>query len=236
MKRVFIQWMSVILVLAVVWAAVPTTAQAEAVVAYTVESVNVSGVLKEGETVTLRIGVMPVKQLCMMEVVLKYDEELFEAVEGHVSSFVASHYEMASVNVTPIDNLTGEPLVGTVVFNAVSIQDTAVTTKTALATVVLKARRDLHFNTEVTMEKMLAAHTPAKKLACEGMSGKITIKKGDVNGDGMETAYDALMILRHANSNAALSSSVLAQADVNGDGGVTAFDALGALKIANSMA
>ena len=55
---------------------------------------------------------------------------------------------------------------------------------------------------------------------------------GDVDGDGMVTSSDALMIMRHALGVAHLSGAALAAADADGDGNVTAADSLLAMRTA----
>ena len=55
-------------------------------------------------------------------------------------------------------------------------------------------------------------------------------KPGDVDGDGVVTSNDALLILRHSIELEKLDESVLHLADMDGDGYVTSADALAALK------
>ena len=61
-------------------------------------------------------------------------------------------------------------------------------------------------------------------------------KKGDVNGDGIVSAKDATLILKHAVELITLDSEQLDRADVNGDGRVNAADATLILKMAVGLA
>ena len=53
---------------------------------------------------------------------------------------------------------------------------------------------------------------------------------GDVNGDGMVNAADAVLIMRHALSLELLEGDALIAADYNGDGSITTVDALTVLR------
>ena len=61
-------------------------------------------------------------------------------------------------------------------------------------------------------------------------------KKGDVNGDGIVSAKDATLILKHSVGLITLDTEQLDRADVNGDGRVNAADATLILKMAVGLA
>ncbi|MFR7991967.1 MAG: dockerin type I repeat-containing protein [Lachnospiraceae bacterium] len=58
---------------------------------------------------------------------------------------------------------------------------------------------------------------------------------GDVNGDGITNASDALLILQHAAKLAQLTGKQEAAADLNADGVISAADALIVLQIAAQL-
>ena len=61
-------------------------------------------------------------------------------------------------------------------------------------------------------------------------------KKGDVNGDGIVSAKDATLILKHSVGLITLDTEQLDRADVNGDGRVNAADATLILKMSVGLA
>ena len=225
MKR-FVRVLAVVLsVVTLVCACpVPLSATAAPVLNYTVETIEVNGMIKQGETVTVRIGVMPIKAVCMMQVKFRYDDTLFEVAEGSVSPYVASNFSINSLNVAPIDNQTGVPLTGTVVFNAINMGDVAIKNKTFVASVVLRARKDVHVTTELKAEELLAATFPASPIDCYVIQGQIVVNKGDVNGDGKMTVADAYRVFQDYNGTRSLNESQRVMADLDGDGVITLSD------------
>ena len=49
--------------------------------------------------------------------------------------------------------------------------------------------------------------------------------KGDVNGDGSVTSFDASQVLLHASKVKELSADIIKSLDINNDGVITSYDA-----------
>lgn len=85
---------------------------------------------------------------------------------------------------------------------------------------------------ETDSQKALVADYKALIKTVED-AGKSDVTKGDVDGDGVVSALDALAALKAASEAITLTDAQKAAADVDGDGYVTALDALAILKAAS---
>lgn len=85
---------------------------------------------------------------------------------------------------------------------------------------------------ETDSQKALVADYKALLKTVED-AGKSDVTKGDVDGDGVVSALDALAALKAASEAITLTDAQKAAADVDGDGYVTALDALAILKAAS---
>ena len=83
--------------------------------------------------------------------------------------------------------------------------------------------------TPTTPTEPVVPTTPTEPIAPQ-------YKKGDVNGDGIVSAKDATLILKHAVELITLDSEQLDRADENGDGRVNAADATLILKMSVGLA
>lgn len=85
---------------------------------------------------------------------------------------------------------------------------------------------------ETDSQKALVADYKALLKTVED-AGKSDVTKGDIDGDGVVSALDALAALKAASEAITLTDAQKAAADVDGDGYVTALDALAILKAAS---
>ncbi len=77
--------------------------------------------------------------------------------------------------------------------------------------------------------------TDSQEVTLPQISGSVVVAKGDLNGDGVITADDALTTLRSTTGLEELSAEQIAAADIDGDGVVTANDALIILRISAGL-
>ncbi len=227
MKKLTAVLMTVICLITMV---MPTAAQTQAVVTYTVGSVTNVGAIEAGETVTVPITVRSTSPLCMMQLTLRYDSTKWEAIEGVQTEFLKSNFFFHLVNIAPIDTVTGEPILGEVRIGGMADKDTIVTEETVIAKVTLKALCTIDCNDTIFIENAIAAKVPVAPLECVSINGEVVIErepidKGDVNLDGVISLPDATLLFYAVNGMVTLTEEQQAMADLDGDGTVALTDA-----------
>jgi len=177
------------------------------------------------DTATVDIKIENVNNLGAFEFVLHYDGNIVEVAETSnviLGDFPGSTGRTVVPTGPNIDNVKGELTFGAFSFGIASGPNG----DGVLAEITLTAKNV--GETTLELKNVQVTDTNGNLIPVTVLDGQlsvVSIKYGDVDGDGEITALDASKILQHIVGLISLSDSQLEAADVTGNGSVTALDA-----------
>ena len=194
------------------------------VVRYTVDTVEVPGVLK-GDTVSIDICTSAVANIACVELKVEFDYTVFEFVEGTAKGY------LPAMDMNSIKEVNGAVWITGMGEAQVGAEDEVI------ARLTFKARKaivtDYEFNVPVLYQPIALASDGSEYLTAWIDGGiKIVALPGDVNSDGYVDMLDAYAVFRAA-STGSIPIVVDTFADMNDDDDIDMRDAYAVYRIAS---